>query len=653
MDSACIWARGNSVSESVGEFAGVRFCPMCGSEAGERFCPVDGTLMVRRQRPDPAALNYAPGHIIDHRYRILTSIGRGGFGAVYAATHTGTGQQVALKVLHVDTGADNQQMIRRFWQEAQITSRLRHANTVRVFDVGQTEEGAFYLAMEHLHGRTLADELDQRPGSVLSEAETAAIGIEICKSLQEAHRAGLVHRDLKPANVMLCETGERSDEAAVAGRWQVKVLDFGIARTADSSLTGQGAALGTPAFMSPEQCRGLDVGPRSDLYSLGVVLFRCVTGRLPFVDENPLAILFHHADTPAPDPRTLASRPVSAALAEGLLKVLSKRADERFADAREMQQVLQTVLLATPALAGAAVSDLSGYRAATMLLETPQAQVQLAPRDPPEKSPAAAPRSAGSAALAAQRAQTSLAPAEAPSAAAPAPAEPAAALQAAMGSGWGWKLMALALAGFAAAAVVLALMGREEAPPAQPIAGPVLQAAPGSAPPAHPPIAAPAAVPAPPPAAEPQADPAPAPAAAPVPPTADRRGERPAGPTRDQVDEIKGPSAGPRADRPAAQTPDNGFRLGDERPGLEKQPDQQPDKAAEKAVEKAVEKAAEKAAEKAQAEKAAAEKAADKAAADRAAADKAAAERAADKAAADKAAAAKTAKPIEKPTALD
>jgi serine/threonine-protein kinase len=624
---------------------------MCGSEAGERFCPVDGTLMVRRQRPDPAALNYTPGHIIDHRYRILGSIGRGGFGAVYAATHTGTGQQVALKVLHVDTGADNQQMIRRFWQEAQITSRLRHANTVRVFDVGQTEEGAFYLAMEHLHGRTLADELDQRPGSVLSEAETAAIGIEICKSLQEAHRAGLVHRDLKPANVMLCETGERSDEAAVAGRWQVKVLDFGIARTADSSLTGQGAALGTPAFMSPEQCRGLDVGPRSDLYSLGVVLFRCVTGRLPFVDENPLAILFHHADTPAPDPRTLASQPVSAALAEGLLKVLSKRADERFADAREMQQALQTVLLATPALAGAAVSDLSGYRAATMLLEAPPAQPPSPARpsapiagplgaplgDPPAKSTAPAPLSAGSAALAAQRAQTSLAPLKAPAAAAPALEEPAAALQAVMGSGWGWKLMALALAGFAVAAVVLVLMGQEEAPPTQPIAGPVLQAEPGSAPPAQPPVAAPAAVPVAAPAAEPLAAPAAAaPAEAANPATPDKRGDRPAGPGAAQNRATAGESPDPakaaaperRDDRPAARGSDRAFELRDDHPPAEKAPDKPTDKSA---------------GEKAQAEKAAADKA------DRAAAEKAAAE----KAAAEKAAAAKPAKPIEKPTALD
>lgn len=649
MDFACIWARGNSVSESVGEFAGVRFCPVCGSEAGERFCPVDGTLMVRRQRPDPAALNYTPGHIIDHRYRILRSIGRGGFGAVYAATHTGTGQQVALKVLHVDTGADNQQMIRRFWQEAQITSRLRHANTVRVFDVGQTEEGAFYLAMEHLHGRTLADELDQRPGSALSEAETAAIGIEICKSLQEAHRAGLVHRDLKPANVMLCETGERSDEAAVGGRWQVKVLDFGIARTADSSLTGQGAALGTPAFMSPEQCRGLDVGPRSDLYSLGVVLFRCVTGRLPFVDENPLAILFHHADTPAPDPRTLASQPVSAALAEGLLKVLSKRADERFADAREMQQALQTVLLGTPALAGAALSDLSGFRAATMLLETPPPQVQPARMDPTAKSPAAAARSAGSAALVAQKLQAEAAAMPAATAAAPAAAEPSAALQAAMGSGWGWKLMALAVAGFAAAALVLVLLGQPEEPPAQPIAGPALQAEPGSAPPASPAVAAPAAVPAAAPGAEPLAGPAAVPVAAPSPAAAEGRVDRPSGATPAQAGAIKGASAGPRADKPAAQTPDNGFRLGDERPGAEKQPDKAADNApteraqAEKAqAEKAQAERAQ--AEKAQAEKAAAEKAADKAAADKAAAEKAAAE---------KAAAAKTAKPIEKPTALD
>lgn len=436
-----------------------RFCPVCASEAGERFCPVDGTLMVRRVKLDPARLAYAPGHVIDGRYRIVRAIGRGGFGAVFAAVHTGTGQQVALKVLHVDTAHDNQQIIRRFWQEAQITARLRHANTVRVFDVGQTEEGAFYLTMEHLHGRTLDDELAERPGQCLSEAESAAIGIEICKSLQEAHRAGLVHRDLKPANVMLCESGDRGDEAAVAGRWQVKVLDFGIARTVDSSLTGQGSALGTPAFMSPEQCRGRDVDARSDLYSLGILLYRCATGRLPFMDDNPLAVLFHHADTPPPDPRAVGSQQTTQLMAECLLKALQKSPEQRFADAREMQQALQTVLLSDKGLAGPVGLDMAGHRAATMLLDT---------ADQPELVAATA-----SAAVATRRPVTSDAEAE-PAAAAPK---------------WPWKAMAGGLGALIVLSVVLALIDNAQSEPEVVAAGPA-QIAPMAGSAVPPPVAA-------------------------------------------------------------------------------------------------------------------------------------------------------------------
>lgn len=450
-----------------------RFCPVCASEAGERFCPVDGTLMVRRVKLDPARLAYAPGHVIDGRYRIVRAIGRGGFGAVFAAVHTGTGQQVALKVLHVDTAHDNQQIIRRFWQEAQITARLRHANTVRVFDVGQTEEGAFYLTMEHLHGRTLDDELAERPGQCLSEAESAAIGIEICKSLQEAHRAGLVHRDLKPANVMLCESGDRGDEAAVAGRWQVKVLDFGIARTVDSSLTGQGSALGTPAFMSPEQCRGRDVDARSDLYSLGILLYRCATGRLPFVDDNPLAVLFHHADTPPPDPRTVGSQQTTQRMAECLLKALQKSPEQRFGDAREMQQALQTVLLSDKGLAGGAGLDMAGHRAATVLLDT-------------AKQPE----------LVAATASVAVAGAGAVSTKRPATPEAETALSAVVPK-WPWKAMAGGLGALVALGVVLALVDNAQPEPEVVAPGPA-QIAPmaGSAVPAAPaaPVALPLAV---------------------------------------------------------------------------------------------------------------------------------------------------------------
>ena len=315
----------------------MRFCPVCGQSAAERFCPADGTVTVVRKALRSADLDYAEGSVVEGRYRLGKRLGHGGFGAVYAATHTGTGKQVALKALNVEFSADNSAIVRRFWQEAQITSRLRHPNTVRVFDVGQTELGAFYLTMELLTGQTLQQVCDHT--GRMGERAAAHLGIEILKSLQEAHGVGLVHRDLKPANIML---GQGDDPGAPL----VKVLDFGIARTADSSLTKTGAALGTPAYMSPEQCRGLAVDARSDLYAVAAVMFHCVAGRPPFVDENPLTVMFQHADAPPPDLRTLTPELLSADFLAVVAKALAKDPDQRFADAKSMREALESPLSA-------------------------------------------------------------------------------------------------------------------------------------------------------------------------------------------------------------------------------------------------------------------------------------------------------------------
>ncbi len=316
-----------------------RFCPVCGAAAVASFCAADGTATVRRVPSDARLPELQPGAVVQGRYRVQRRIGRGGFGAVYSATHTGTGQEVALKLLSVDTGADNLEHVRRFWQEAQITARLRHENTVRVFDVGQSDEGAFYLAMEHLRGQTLQARLEAlaAAGQTMKEAEAVAVGVAICRSLHEAHGKGLVHRDLKPGNVMLLD-GEGDDS-----EHSVKVLDFGIARSAGSSLTGSGTILGTPAYMSPEQCRGTDIDGRSDLYALGALLYRCVAGRPPFVDPNPLTVMFQHAASPPADPREYAATPLSAALVAVLMRVLAKEPEQRFADARALREALESV----------------------------------------------------------------------------------------------------------------------------------------------------------------------------------------------------------------------------------------------------------------------------------------------------------------------
>ncbi len=229
------------------------------------------------------ALSYVPGDVVAGRYRITGVLGRGGFGAVYAGQHLGTEQPVAIKMM--SASVEDQDAVQRFFREARITAKLTHPNSVRVFDVGRDGDGPLYMVMEMLRGPTLEQLLQglAERGRPLSEAETIEIAVAVLRSLAEAHAAGLVHRDLKPANIMLHRVPGVAD--------QVKVLDFGCSHTADSNLTTEGTVMGTPGYMSPEQCLGEPVDPRSDLYALGVVLFRCVTLRLPFTDQSALTLL--------------------------------------------------------------------------------------------------------------------------------------------------------------------------------------------------------------------------------------------------------------------------------------------------------------------------------------------------------------------------
>lgn len=213
----------------------LRFCPHCGTRTADAFCPKDQVATFELKASDPEGARLNAGDVVAGKYRITGMLGRGGFGAVYAADHTGGLGKVALKVLILaDQNPDD---IKRFYREAQVTAQLKHANTVRVFDVGQLPSGALFLAMELLHGISLEDELKQRHKNfqVLTHSEAIDMAIDVLKSLSEAHSNGLVHRDLKPANLMIIE---------VDGDKMVKVLDFGIAHVQDSSLTGSGHALG-------------------------------------------------------------------------------------------------------------------------------------------------------------------------------------------------------------------------------------------------------------------------------------------------------------------------------------------------------------------------------------------------------------------------
>lgn len=312
-----------------------RYCPRCGLATFASLCPRDGTSTLARTAIDLNAIAFRPGDVIAGRYRIIKLMGRGGYGAVFAAEHTGTGQPCAVKMLASDPGGLGDENQRRFFREAAITARLRHPNTVRVYDFGQAENGALFMAMELIEGPTLAQK--QRGfverGKALPEPEAIDMAIAVLRALGEAHTAELVHRDLKPANIMY---------ASVPGEDPVvKVLDFGIVRARDSSLTASGTALGTPEYMSPEQCSGEPMDGRSDLYTLGVILYECVTGRLPFIDENPLRVMMMQMSSAAPDVRVFARTPLTDGFVDILATAMTKNPNERFADAKTMRLALE------------------------------------------------------------------------------------------------------------------------------------------------------------------------------------------------------------------------------------------------------------------------------------------------------------------------
>src|SRR3954470_18530306 len=270
--------------------------------------------------------------IIAGRFRVEREIGKGGMGTVYRASHLGLERPVAVKILKQEF-ATVPEVAERFMREARTMARLKHPRAAMIFDAGHLAGGRPFIVMEYVEGSTLAEVLT-REGTFAPERAVQAAS-EICDVLSDAHALGIVHRDLKPSNIMLNERG-------------VCVLDFGIAKVLQNSTevtrthatTESGLVIGTPRYMSPEQCLGHSIGPASDLYSVGVLLYEMLTGRPPFMDALSSAVLVKQA-TVQPTPLAEIRPDLPRSLATAVHNLLAKSPAQRPASAAEARRILE------------------------------------------------------------------------------------------------------------------------------------------------------------------------------------------------------------------------------------------------------------------------------------------------------------------------
>jgi len=308
------------------------------------------------------------GRTIVGKYLVERLLGRGGMGAVYAAHQVALDKRVAIKVLNEHVARDDA-FVRRFQREARAASRLDHPNSVHILDFGQDESGLLYIVMEHLDGRNLGSVLDEE--HPFDERRIAMIIAQILAALMTAHELGVVHRDLKPENVMLLRRVD-DDGRSID---HVKVCDFGIATLTsnnpdeDATLTSQGIILGTPEYMSPEQARGEALDARTDIYSVGVILYELLTGEPPFRAESALGVALRQVNDPVRPPSQLVAS-IDPQLERICMRALEKQRDRRWASAREMRSQLRSFLEARGSTLPPPPTMRGGVRDATRELET-------------------------------------------------------------------------------------------------------------------------------------------------------------------------------------------------------------------------------------------------------------------------------------------
>jgi serine/threonine protein kinase/predicted Zn-dependent protease len=310
-------------------------CPKCDHENPDDtlFCGKCGTQFSSPEKIDITKTIEAPkeeltrGTTFADRYEIIEELGKGGMGKVYRVEDTELKQEIALKLIKREISADKK-TIGRFRNELKIARTIRHKNVCGMYDLGE-KKGAYFITMEYIRGEDLKN-LIRKMGQ-LSAGQAITIAKQVCDGLGEAHRLGVVHRDLKPQNIMIDAGGD------------ARIMDFGIARSLEAKgLTGAGVMIGTPEYMSPEQVEGKEVDLRSDIYSLGIILYEMVTGKVPFEGDTPFTIGVKHKSEMPQSPKDLNTQ-VSDELNSMILRCLEKDKEKRFQSAEELRSEFESI----------------------------------------------------------------------------------------------------------------------------------------------------------------------------------------------------------------------------------------------------------------------------------------------------------------------